>query len=105
MAEPIAIGDGNKEAHEEIVNNGANSMPVPRKNDKDFWRSTNTKKTVRCYLPRPHRVPRAILRNKLKLQVLAMQKEDSGEEKSLTQPRTKSDIETCATGVGKHMNS
>jgi len=44
MAEPIAIGDGNKEAHEEIVNNGANSMPVPRKNDKDFWRRTNTKK-------------------------------------------------------------
>jgi len=74
-------------------------MLVPRKNDKDFWRRTNTKKTVRCCLPRPHRVPRAILRNKLKLQVLAMQKEDSGEEKNLTQPRIKSDIETCATGV------
>ena len=30
MAEiPIVVGDGDKKVHEEIVNNGANSMPVP----------------------------------------------------------------------------
>src|SRR2546427_2540509 len=31
-----------KEAHERIVNNGADSMPVPGENDRCFWRRTNT---------------------------------------------------------------
>jgi hypothetical protein len=45
--EPIAVGDGDKEAHEEIVSNGANSMPVPRENDRCFWRRTNAKKMMK----------------------------------------------------------
>jgi hypothetical protein len=44
--EPIAVGDGDKEAHKEIVNNGANSMPIRGQNGGRFWWRTNAKKAM-----------------------------------------------------------
>src|ERR1700719_3443044 len=88
VRKPIAVGDGDKEPHE-IVNNGTNSMPVPRENDRCFWRRTNTKKTVRFRLPNSRRVPWAVLHNELKFQCLTLQKEDSVWRK----PRTTSALQ------------
>jgi hypothetical protein len=75
----LRLGDGDKEAHEEIVNNGANSMPVPRENDRCFRPRTNTKKAVRFSLPTSLSVSQAALTNNLKLQVLPMKKAGSGQ--------------------------
>jgi hypothetical protein len=69
----ISLRDGYKEAHEEIVNNGENSMPVPRGNDRRSWRrKTPKKQSVSVYLIHAVNIG-GFLRNGLNSQVLATQ--------------------------------
>jgi hypothetical protein len=69
----ISLRDGYKEAHEEIVNNGKNSMPVPRGSDKRSWRrKTPKKQSVSVYLIHAANIG-GFLRNGLNSQVLATQ--------------------------------